>query len=218
MIKCIKTHIKNYIVACSDFGFDRLLRKELKDAESVLDVGCGVTSPLSRIKKRFYLEGIDLEPAKSVDKIYDKYTNGNILNIEKYYKKNSFDVIVLFEVIEHLSRSEGKIFLEKLEDIAKRKIIISTPNGFVPQDPHSGNIYQEHLSGWFISDFKSRGYKVYGTRGFKFIRGEFAAIKYRPWYVWLYLSYLSEFITIHFPQLSFQLMAIKNLKRVTKAS
>lgn len=230
MIKGIKANLKKYIIASSDFGFYRLLRKELKDCESVLDVGCGVNSPLGKIEKQFYLEGIDLIPVKSKSKIYnkkitgnfvpmeeykkkihDKYTKGNILYIEKYYKSKSFDVIVLFHVLEHLRRSEGKIFLEKLEKIAKLKIIICTPNGFVPQNPLHGNIYQEHISGWFVKDFITRGYNVYGIRGFKFIRGEFAAIKYKPWYVWLYLSYLSEYITIPFPQLSFELMAVKTL-------
>jgi len=47
------------------------------------------------------------------NKIHDKYTRGNILNIEKYYKNKSFDVVVLFHVLEHLRRSEGKVFFEK---------------------------------------------------------------------------------------------------------
>lgn len=232
MIKRFKAYLKNYVNASSDFGFYRLLRKELTGYKSVLDVGCGVNSPLGKVEKTFYLEGIDLVPVKSVKKIYDKriignvlpmeeyennihdkYTRGNILEIEKYYKKKSFDVVVLFGVMEHLRRSQGKVFLEKLENIAKHKIIICTPNGFVPQDPHSGNIYQEHVSGWFVKDFKARGYKTYGIRGFRFIRGEFAAIKYKPWYVWLFLSYLSEFITIPLPWLSFELMAVKTLKK-----
>ena len=213
MIKVIKASLKKYINACSDFGFYRLLKKELKGYNSILDVGCGVSSSLSKIKRPFYLEGIDLVPARSVDRIYNKYTKGNILYIEKYYKNKSFDVVVLFHVLEHLKRSEGKKFLEKLEKIAKYKIIICTPNGFVPQDPLNGNIYQEHISGWFVKDFKARGYKIYGIRGFKFIRGEFAAIKYKPWYIWLYLSYLSEFITIFLPRLSFELMAVKILRK-----
>lgn len=221
MIKSIKASLKKYVNACSDFGFYRLLTKELKGYESILDVGCGVNSPLAKIDKTFYLEGIDLIPVKSrkgdieayTNKIHDKYTRGNILNIEKYYKNKSFDVVVLFHVLEHLKRSQGKVFLEKLENIAKYKIIICTPNGFVPQYPLNGNIYQEHVSGWFVKDFRNRDYNVYGIRGFKFIRGEFAAIKYKPWYVWLYLSYLSEFITIYFPWLAFELMAVKSLKK-----
>ncbi|MCL4418174.1 MAG: class I SAM-dependent methyltransferase [Patescibacteria group bacterium] len=213
MIKRIKAKLKKYINASSDFGFYRLLKKELEGYDSVLDVGCGVSSPLSRIDRPSHLEGIDLVPAKSVNKIFDKYKKGNILLIEKHYKNKSFDVVVLFHVLEHLKRSEGKVFLKKLEKIAKKKIIICTPNGFIPQDPHSGNIYQEHLSGWFVKDFKTRGYKIYGIRGFRFIRGEFAAIKYKPWYFWLFLSYLSEYITIYFPQLSFELMAVKTLRR-----
>ncbi len=230
MFKSIKANLKKYINASSDFGFYRLLKKELKGYKSVLDVGCGVNSPLAKIDKFFYLEGIDLVPIKSNKRIYDKsikgntlpmeqyeskihdkYVRGNILNIEEYYKDKSFDVVVLFHVLEHLKRSVGKAFLEKLENIAKYKIIICTPNGFVPQDPLYGNIYQEHISGWYIKDFKARGYKTYGLRGFKFIRGEFAAIKYKPWYIWLFLSYLSEYVTIPFSQLAFELMAVKTL-------
>lgn len=230
--KRTKARIKNYVNASSDFGFYRLLEKELKDCKSVLDVGCGVNSPLGNIKKNFYLEGIDLVPIKSKNKIYnkeiigntlpmeeyekkihDKYVNGDILQIEKFYKDKSFDAVVLIGLMEHLRRSQGKNFLEKLEKIAKKKIIICTPNGFVPQDPHSGNIYQEHISGWFVKDFRNRGYHVYGIRGFRFIRGEFAAIKYKPWYLWLFLSYLSEYITIPIPQLSFELMSVKTLRK-----
>lgn len=220
MIKNIKANLKGYINASSDFGFHRLLKRELKGCKSILDVGCGANSPLAKINKTFYLEGIDMIPIKSKNgeieeytgKIHDKYTRANILNIGKYYKNKSFDVVVLFHVLEHLKRSDGKIFLEKLEKIAKHKIIICTPNGFVPQDPLFGNIYQEHISGWLVRDFKTRGYDVYGLRGFKFIRGEFAAIKYKPWYAWLFFSYLSEYVTIPFPELAFELMAIKLLK------
>jgi SAM-dependent methyltransferase len=233
--KRFKARIKDYVNASSDFGFYRILNVELQDCKSVLDVGCGVSSPLKKVNKTFYLEGIDLVPLKSSkkiydkrikgkllpmeeyeDKIHDKYVRGDVLKIDKYYKNKSFDAVVLFGLMEHLRRSEGKIFLKKLENIAKKKIIITTPNGFVPQDPHHGNIYQEHIAGWSVKDFKIKGYKVYGIRGFKFIRGEFAAIKYKPWYIWLYLSYLSEFITIKIPWFGFELLAVKtfNKKRV----
>jgi len=212
MIKNIKAILKKYVNASSDFGFYRLLNRELLGYKSILDVGCGLNSPLARIDKSFYLEGIDIVPIKD-NKIHNKYTKGNILNIGKYYKDKSFDVVVSFHVLEHLKRSDGKRLLERLEKIAKYKIIICTPNGFVPQGPLNGNIYQEHIAGWFVNDFKAYDYDVYGIRGFKFIRGEFAAIKYKPWYVWLYLSYLSEFITIHIPQLAFELMVVKTIKK-----
>jgi SAM-dependent methyltransferase len=232
MIKKIKARLKNYVNASSNFGFYRLVSRELKDCKSVLDVGCGVDSPIGYIEKHFYLEGIDLVPLKSKKKIYnknipgntlpmeeyekqvhDKYVQGDILQIEKFYKNNSFDAVVLIGVLEHLRRSQGKVFLEKLENIAKKKVIICTPNGFVPQDPHHGNIYQEHISGWSVKDFRDRNYHVYGVRGFKFIRGEFAAIKYKPWYMWLYFSYLSEFTTIKIPWWGFELLAVKTLKK-----
>jgi 2-polyprenyl-3-methyl-5-hydroxy-6-metoxy-1,4-benzoquinol methylase len=45
-----------------------------------------------------------------------------------------FDVITLFEVIEHVSLEEGLAFLKRLRQITKEKglIIVSTPNIFNP--------------------------------------------------------------------------------------
>lgn len=212
-LKAKKTQLKYFLINTSEFHFYQLLERELIASSSVLDVGCGINSPLNKIKKTFYLEGIDIINKKSINKIHDKYTKGNILNVEKYYKKKSFDTIVLLGVIEHLKRSEGKILLSKLESIARKKVIIQTPNGFLTQDPTEDNIYQEHISGFTTSDFYKLGYKIYGLRGLKFLRGEYALVKYKPWYFWLFISHVTHWFTYYFPRLSFELLAVKNFTK-----
>ncbi len=208
----IKSALKPILIEYSEAHYYKLLQRELENCKSVLDVGCGINSPLVKLKKSFYLEGIDLVPEKRINKIHDKFTRGNILAIEKYFKNKSFDAVVLLGVIEHLKRSDGKILLAKLEKIAKKKIIISTPNGFLTQDPSPDNPYQEHISGWTTSDFKKFGYNVYGLRGFKFLRGEYALVKYKPWYFWLFLSSMTQHITYHTPQVAFELLPVKILR------
>ena len=39
-----------------------------------------------------------------------------------------------------------------MEKVARKKVIVFTPNGFVPQRPYDGNPFQEHLSGWSVDE------------------------------------------------------------------
>lgn len=205
-----KTILKNLLIEKSEEHYYKIIADELKGCKTVLDVGCGVNSPLGKIPKTFYLEGVDLVSKNEVSKFHDKFVKKNIMNIYSIYKPNSFDAVVFLNCIEHLKRSDGKKMLEDLEKIAKKKIIISTPNGFLTQDPQPGNPYQEHISGWYVKDFKGKGYRVYGLRGFKALRGEFALVKYKPWYLWLLISYFTQFVLFYFPKHAFELMAVKS--------
>jgi hypothetical protein len=210
-LKKQKTWLKYVIINTSENHFYKFLERDLDGCSSVLDVGCGINSPMGKINKKFILEGIDLVDKSKKNKYHDKYTKGNILNIEKYFKNKSFDAVVLIGVIEHLKRSDGKKLITKLESIAKLKVIIETPNGFLNQEAVENNPYQEHISGWTPNDFQERGYTVYGLRGLKLLRGEYALVKYKPWYFWLLLSYVTQWGTYYLPKLSFELLAVKKI-------
>lgn len=206
-----KQDIKSWITKKAEEPLCSTLKKELNTCRSVLDVGCGFNSPLGKISKTFYLQGIDAIPQKKVLGIYDKYTVGNITNLRKYYKKKSFDGIVALDVIEHLKKSDGIKLIKDLEWIAKKKIIILTPSGFMYQGAVGGNPFQTHLSGWKAKDFYKYGFACYGMHGLKILRGELAGIKYKPWYIWLFISHVTQFITKHFPNIAFHVLAIKNI-------
>lgn len=197
------------------------IEKELTNCTTVLDIGCGPDSPLRNCEWVEYSVGVEpftpyLELSRSKN-IHKKYINENILSLN--FKENEFDAVMMIDVIEHLPKYQGEILIEKAENWARKKIIISTPNGFVKQKSFDGNKLQEHLSGWKIHELNKRGYSVRGMAGFKILRQEvddskmegdlFGSIRYRPKIIWFAISTISQIISYRIPFLSFSLFAVK---------
>jgi len=200
------------------------LKKELRDCESVLDLGCGWQSLLLYIPVKFSL-GTDLwypylleSKAKKIHRYYIQAD----LKKEIPFKDNSFDAVLLLSVIEHLEKEEGISLLNKISRIAKKKIIIITPNGYLKQIHKSDTPLQAHRSGWNTDDFKKLGFKVIGLAGFKFFRKDFhcedrndyverilSTVRFSPRFFWLLVAELSQIISWHFPHLSFELFCVK---------
>ena len=203
-----------------DVFFHKLLEVKLTDCNSVLDIGCGFNSPIRSVKKTFYSEGIDIYKSNILQskkkKIHDRYVIGDIRDLTKYYKYKSFDGIIAIDVIEHFEKKEALVLLKQMEKIARKKIILLTPNGFVSQKHHDDNPYQKHKSGWRKNDLVLQGYKVYGLRGLKYIRKELATLKYKPWIIWGFIAFITEPLLYYFPLISFDLFAIKDLRKVKK--
>lgn len=205
--------LRKVLVKLGDSFYYSTLQKELNGVKTVLDVACGARSPLAEFRKKFYSVGIDIfkpsiEKSKKA-KLHDEYKVGNVLNLDKFFKNKSFDVVVALDIIEHLEKKDGLKLLEQMEKIAKDKVIVLTPYGFTQQHSYDKNPYQIHKSGWYPKEFSKRGYKVLGMRGFRFIRGEYATIKYKPWLFWGIISTFSQYISFMFPDISYQLIAIK---------
>jgi len=191
--------------------------KAVDDCDSILDLGCGHSSGIRYLKKRKkYTVGVDLsEECIRISRernIHDENFVLDILDIEKKIKPKSFDCVILLEVIEHLTKNEGLQIIKKMEKIATKKIVVTTPNGFLPQDEYDENIYQFHKSGWKTKDFKKLNFKVYGFNGLKFIRGDYAKVKLKPIELWTRISLFSNFFVKFFPQLAFNLLCVKELK------
>lgn len=192
----------------------KVLEKQLFGCRSVLDVGCGDNSPLGKIPKRFYSEGIDIYKKIIIENknkaVYDKCVIGDIKKLNKVYKNKSFDAVIALDVVEHLTKNEALKLIKQMENIAVKKVIILTPNGFLKQDEYNGNPYQTHKCGWKKEELEKLGFKVYGLRGWKWIRGETASIKRKPKLFWGLLAFLSEIILFPFPSVCFDLLAVKN--------
>lgn len=56
----------------------------------------------------------------------------------------------MIDVLEHLSKEEGLKILEKAEKWAKKKIIVTTPNGYFPMEEVDENILERHLYRWTV--------------------------------------------------------------------
>lgn len=104
------------------------LRKMAKVAgynERVLDIGCSQL-PNVHLKAK-ELIGFDLNNGK-LTKNYSELVIGDVFEIEQYFELESFDAVVVGEVLEHTSLPME--FLEKIRSvlIPEGKVIISTPN------------------------------------------------------------------------------------------
>lgn len=207
--------IRKFIRKYQDIFYFKSLEKSLSGCKAILDVGCGSDSPLGKVKKTFISEGIDVfsESIKESKKkkIHNGYKVDDIRKIDKIYKNKSFDAVIALDVVEHLDKKESLALIKKMESIARKKVVILTPNGFYHQDAYDNNPYQVHKSKWTIKDFEDLNYNVYGLRGLKYLRGEYATIKFKPWFFWGALAFLSEMPLYFFPKLSYHLFAIKKL-------
>ena len=190
------------------------LRRAVSGCSSILDLGCGYLSQVHRFNVPFSV-GIELfDPylQESARKgIHSQYIKADIRRIE--FKPKSFDAVMAIEVLEHLTKEEGVELLNKMSEWARKKVIITTPNGYLWQDDYDDNPLQEHKSGWDTDDLRKFGFKVYGLNGWRSLRGYKASVKYHPVYFWTRVSDVTQMITYRCPKLAFQLLAIKKTDR-----
>ena len=203
---------------------EALLRRDIKYCKSVLDLGCGSESPLKIVKTKNieYSVGVeafepDLEKSKSL-KIHSEYINENIININ--FEENSFDAVMIMDVIEHLNKEDAIKIIEKANKWARKKVIITTPNGFYPAYGDHENILQTHLSGFDCKELQNLGFKVYGINGLKILWGDEVnrreqnaikdGIKIKPYILGVSLIALSQLFTYFLPNYAFTLYSVKN--------
>ncbi len=189
------------------------LEKAIGECTSILDVGCGSNSPLQHIPRKFFAVGVDafapsIEQSRK-SKIHNEYCQLDVIDIDKKFAPDSFDCVMALDVIEHLTKQDGLKLLSAMERIAKKRIIIFTPNGFLPQPP-DGNPWQKHKSGWTVEEMKAHGYTVIGINGWKPLRGENADIRFWPKRAWLRISNITQIYVRNKPEKAFQILCIKD--------
>ena len=86
-------------------------------------------------------------------------------------RPKSFDVVLSMDVLEHLEKEDGLGFINAIEQIANRQVIITTPVGIYETYAYDGNPHQVHKYIWQIEDLKQLGYTVRGC-GLRNIGGE----------------------------------------------
>jgi SAM-dependent methyltransferase len=200
------------------------LKRELKDCESVLDLGCGPSSPLQYCKNIKYSVGVEpFDPYfKKTRKraIHTHYLAKKIEDLN--FPERSFDAIILIEVVEHLPKQAGLEIIKKAEKWAKKKVIVSTPNDFLEQPVYDDNVFQKHLSGWSKENMEKLGFYCKGLAGLKLLRqgmrdnikrDDFmASIRFKPRFFWFIMATLSQLLAYHIPSLAFELFCVKKIK------
>ena len=123
-------YIKNM---CFDISYKKKSKKRLDNLD-ILDLGCGgglLSEPLTRLGAN--VTGIDfIKQNINIAKIHAKKSNLKIQylhkNVNKFITKKKFDIILILELLEHLSN--WKEIILKAEKFLKPegKLIISTIN------------------------------------------------------------------------------------------
>jgi len=191
------------------------LRQTLAGCQTVLDVGCGDASPL-RYLRSAKLTGLDgfapsLQRALQA-KTHDEFQQGDVREVSCLLSGRRFDAVVALDVIEHLTKEDGRKMLAGMESLAAKRVVIFTPNGFIPQRSQNGDL-QEHLSGWEPEEMRQLGYKVLGMNGPKSMRGEYARLKHRPRAVAGLVSLAAHYLrTRSHPESAFSIFCVKQME------
>jgi SAM-dependent methyltransferase len=99
--------------------------ENIRDGEKVLDIGASNRNLQERLKRHFpglIYKSMDIDQ----DQFHDFYSMEEI--------QEPFDVVFLFEVIEHLGLEEGTRLVGKIYDLLNEggRLILTTPNVFNP--------------------------------------------------------------------------------------
>lgn len=90
--------------------------------KKVLEIGIGNNVVSDYLKKYTAVHTLDINKKLRPD------TVGSVENIEKYFKKNSFDLILCSQILEHLPFKKFDSVLKQIKDISKRYVILSLPH------------------------------------------------------------------------------------------
>jgi SAM-dependent methyltransferase len=178
------------------FAYVAELRRLLTDCTSVLDVGCGGDSPLRLIgvTHTVGLDGhaptLELARARST---HSELVLGRVEDMPKLFTHHQFDAVVALDLIEHLTPDAGRRLVTEMTLLARRRIVLFTPNGFIQQASEGGDL-QEHLSGWTPDDLRGLGLDVIGMLGHRSLRGERHAQRIRPAALGGVVSVLSHYL------------------------
>lgn len=88
--------------------------------------------------------------------IYDRIFIGDAREVLRQIPDDSYDLVVMVDVIEHFNVPDGSAVLTECQRVGKA-VIVSTPRQFWTQGDSWGNEYERHKSLWTRRDFVARG-------------------------------------------------------------
>jgi hypothetical protein len=193
------------------------IRRALVGCASALDVGCGSKSWTLRDLELSNTAGIEAyEPAFLEARrlnTHDHLVLGDARDLVRWFKPRQFDACIAIDLIEHLNKEDGLRLMRQMEQIALKRVVLFTPNGFLPQGHREPGDLQTHLSGWGPDEMNGYGYRVYGQLGPKGLRGEHHVLKRRPAIAWGLVSLLGHFFwTQRHPGAAAAILCVKDLE------
>lgn len=146
-----------------------LVNEHISKEDTVLDVCAGIGTVMDGVFTRVLV-------AADIYKPYlDKFRSLRpdiipiVLDARKIgdvFLTKSFDVVTCIDGVEHLEEQDAIKLLDTMESIARKKVVIFTPNGYTFNNPQTtwgipgGDNFQKHLSGLTAEFYEKRGYSV----------------------------------------------------------
>lgn len=131
---------------------------------SILDVACGLSLKSKFIPAQIRV-GIDIhEPyfdhiETDVPYVVMKY---DVRKLDEITMPKSFDLVLALDIIEHVEKDEAIKLIKDCERVARKAVILETPNGYIPQNidiqGHGGDEWQTHRCGWEVKELEDMGY------------------------------------------------------------
>ena len=107
----------------------KLINSFASEDKKLLDVGCG-TGDFLQIAQQVNWTVTGIEPNEEARKIANSKTNNSVFNVKQLleFEKQSFDVITLWHVLEHLPNLNEHVSILKSLLKEKGNLIIAVPN------------------------------------------------------------------------------------------
>ncbi len=162
----VETGKSNY----RDYSWERLGKYFLKTAvhikenfnpETVLDAGCAKGFLVYALQKTgvdaYGIDASEYAVSKAPEEIKDKIKRGLVQKLP--YGDNSFDVVVCFDVMEHIPEGEVAEVLKEFNRVANSTVILRIPTKLEPNDKDA---YHETIRPreWWEQKLKSSGFIV----------------------------------------------------------
>lgn len=122
---------------------------------SALDVGPGAGRYADLLRPLVSrIDAVEVwEPYVDQYNLRSKYDKIFIQNFLDFTTEETYDVVVMGDVLEHFNEDDAKKALDLAKSVGKY-VLISTPTVDWPQGPHEGNHFESHLSQFYWEDLQ----------------------------------------------------------------
>lgn len=128
--------------------------RQLKKSDRVLEIGCG-TGYGARLLSDRCQQVIATDAAGELQEIWNQYKKENLI-FSPQLPNDQFDVVVSFEVVEHIAEVELDSYFQNIKSRLREGgvVYMSTPRA-LPFEERSKNRQIEHVKEYSASEFRA---------------------------------------------------------------